>query len=78
MTSGKLFFTPDGTLTEKGEQQVADEISSQVIRGKDGNAIGKEGVKKLDMASARMDDQISKMIEAIVRDDDSGTGEEAK
>ena len=30
------------------------------------------------MASARMDDQISKMIEAIVRDDDSGTGEEAK
>ena len=72
-------FGSDESLTEKGEQQVADEISAQIIRNKNGNAIGKEGVKKLDLAVCKAsNDQISKMIEAIVRDDDSGTGEETK
>lgn len=66
----EAFFTPDGTLTEKGEQQVADEISSQVIRGKDGNAISKEGVKRLDLAidldmSKASDEQVRKMTEGL-------------
>lgn len=61
----EAFFTPDGTLTEK-EQQVADEISAQIIRNKNGNAIGKEGVKKLDLAMSKAsDEQVRKMTEGL-------------
>ena len=60
-------FKPDGTLTQKGEQHVADDISAQIIRDKNGNAIGKEGVKKLTMAGARMNnpEQYRKMTEGL-------------
>lgn len=54
--SAKTFFNDDNSLTAAGEQHVADEISAHIIRDKNGNALGKAGIRKLDMASAGMDD----------------------
>ena len=65
--SAKAFFNADNSLTAAGEQHVADEISVHIIRDKNGNALGKAGIRKLDMASARMDDpdKYRKMIQNL-------------
>ena len=65
--SAKAFFNADNSLTAAGEQHVADEISAHIIRDKNGNALGKAGIRKLDMASARMDDpdKYRKMIQNL-------------
>ena len=63
----EAFFDHDGTLTEKGVQHVADDISAQIIRDKNGNG------KRIDVHDLTEED-----LTNIVRDDDSGAGEETK
>lgn len=72
MTKFGPMYKKDRTLTEAGERQVADEISGAVIRDKNGNAIGKEGVTKLDLSMGAMNkDKLAKMAKGLK---ESGAG----
>ena len=53
MSAFGAMYNQDKTLTASGEQQVADEMSRELIHDRNGHAMGAEGIKKLDLSMGR-------------------------
>ena len=54
MSAFGAMYNQDKTLTASGEQQVADEMSRELIHDRNGHAMGAEGIKKLDLSMGRL------------------------
>ena len=66
MSAFGAMYNQDKTLTASGEQQVADEMSRELIHDRNGHAMGAEGIKKLDLSMGRMNnDRLRRMTQAL-------------
>lgn len=66
MSAFGAMYNQDKTLTTAGEQQVADEMSRELIHDRNGHAMGAEGIKKLDLSMGRMNnDRLRRMTQAL-------------
>lgn len=75
MSAFGAMYNQDKTLTASGEQQVADEMSRELIHDRNGHAMGAEGIKKLDLSMGRMNnDRLRRMTQALKS---SGNDEDA-
>jgi len=75
MSAFGAMYNQDKTLTTAGEQQVADEMSRELIHDRNGHAMGAEGIKKLDLSMGRMNnDRLRRMTQALKS---SGNDEDA-
>ena len=75
MSAFGAMYNQDKTLTTAGEQQVADEMSRELIHDRNGHAMGAEGIKKLDLSMGRMNnDRLRRMTQAL---NSSGNDEDA-